>query len=249
MLAAVRTGTLDLTIVASGLMGTYAPEIGLLDMPFLFRDAEHGRVVLDGPVGEEYAKLAQRAGIPVLSWAENGVRHLTANRPIQRAADLKGLKLRVMPAPILREAFVAMGADASGLSFNLLYEALRVGTFDAQENPLNVTVDSRLYEVQSHLMLTAHTYSAAGIVASADLLEDLSATDRQALALSARAGVIASRQFVINSASSNLALLRNHGMTVLTDIDRASFQAAAESAMAAAAGRFGADRISRLRSA
>lgn len=248
MLASVRASTLDMTIVASGLLGTYAPEVGLLDMPFLFRDAARARAVLDGPCGQEYAEAAAAKGVPVLAWAENGMRNLTANRPVRNAAELRGLKLRIMPAPLLLDAFKAMGADAASLSFPLVYEALRVGKFEAQENPIPLIVSARFYEVQSHLMLTRHTYSAACIAASPDLMEDLSPADRQVFTKAARIGALRSREFVTKAEMTGVARLREQGMVVITDPDRASFIAAAAPAEAAAAQRFGADRIARLRS-
>ena len=249
LLTAVRNGTLDLAIVASGLLGSYAPEVGLLDMPFLFRDAAHAQAVLDGPIGQEYAALSKTAGTPVLAWAENGLRHLTANRALHSAADLKGLKLRIMSAPVLLESFRAMGADASELPVTLLYEALRVGNFDAEENPTAVILASKLYEVQSHLMLTGHTYSAACIAVSPDLLEDLSASDQEALAASARDGAAASRAFAVAAGPDEMKRLEACGMTIIADVDRASFQQAAEKAYLAMERRFGTERISRLRAA
>jgi len=247
MLTAVRASTLDMTIVASGLLGTYAPEIGLLDMPFLFRDTDHARAVLDGPCGEEYAEAAAAKGVPVLAWAENGVRNLTANRPVCNAAELRGLKLRIMPAPLLLNAFRAMGADAASLSFPLVYEALRVGKFEAEENPVGLILTSRFYEVQSHLMLTRHTYSAASIVISPDVLEDLSPADQRVFREAARVGAARSREFVEESEAAALAELRSRGMTVIADVDRPSFLAAAAVAEAEAAQRFGADQIAKLR--
>ena len=247
-LAGVQAGTLDLAMAASGLLGSQAPEIGLLDMPFLFRDTAHARAVLDGSIGSDYANLAAAKGIPVLAWAENGVRHMTANRPIRTAADLKGLKLRIMPAPLLLSAFQTMGADASVLSFQLVYEALRIGEFDAQENPVSTIISARFYEVQSHLILTGHTYSAACIVASSDLLEDLSPPDRLLFSAAAKAATTASRDFNDQASKSSLGWLRTQGMTVIEDPDRASFQQSAAPAEAAAALQFGGDRIARIRS-
>ena len=248
MLAAVRAGTLDLTIVASGLLGKYVPQIGLLDLPFLFRDSDHARAVLDGTTGSDYAEMCYAAGIPVLAWAENGLRHLTANRPIRSAAELKGLKLRIMPAPLLLQSFQLMGADASMLSMGLVYEALRIGQFDAQENPIAIIVASQLYEVQSHLMLTGHSYSAACVATSPDLIEDLSAADRKLLKAAGRAAADASRQFITRSLSSGLATLRSHGMTVVADLDIDSFRQAAARAFEAASAKFGSNEIDRLRS-
>ena len=247
MLDAVRSGTLGLTIVASGLLGSIVPEVGLFDLPFLFQGPAHAREVLDGPVGIEYAALCRKAGIPVIGWAENGVRHITASRPIRNVADLQGLKLRIMAAPLLLQSFRMMGADAASFSMSQLYEALRLGRFEAQENPVVVIVASQLYEVQTHLSLTGHTYSAACIAASQDLLEDLSQNDADVLMQAARKAVNRSREFVIVGEESGKEFLTNRGMTIVRDVDRDSFIEAAKPAHAFAAAKFGADRLAQLR--
>jgi tripartite ATP-independent transporter DctP family solute receptor len=247
MLGAVRAGTLDLTIVASGLLGTWIPEVGLFDLPFLFRSADHARSVLDGPVGTDYAKRCRDAGIPVIGWAENGTRHLTANRPIRNATELRGLKLRIMPAPLLLQSFRSMGADAASLSMTQLYEALRLGQFEAEENPVPIIIASQVYEVQTHLSMTAHTYSAACVAISQDLLEDIGPAETEAFMRGARDAVTASREFVIASERSGMDFLPRHGMAVVTDIDRESFLKAAGPAYALAASQFGADKLAQLR--
>ena len=247
MLGAVRAGTLDVTVVASGLLGAYVPETGLLDLPFLFNSADHARAVLDGPVGQTYATMCGAAGIPVLAWAENGVRHITSNRAVRTAADLHGLKLRIMPAPLLLQSFKAMGADAESLSMTQLYESLRVGAFDAQENPIPIIIASQLYEVQRFLSLTGHTYSAACIAVSQDVMEDLNDADQRVLLRAATAGVAASRAFVTLNEQSGTGFLQDHGMAIIRDLDRASFERAAEAAHALAAEQFGAGTLARLR--
>ena len=247
MLAAVRAGTLDLTIVASGLLGSYVPAAGLFDLPFLFKSVDQARRVLDGSIGRDYAAQCQAAGIPVLAWAENGLRHLTSNRPIRQPSDLQGLKLRIMPAPLLLQSFKAMGADARSLSIVQLYDALRLGQFDAEENPIPNIIFYQLFEVQSNLLLTGHTYSAACIAASPDMLDDLATADRALLMRGAEAGVAASRALVADVERTGLSFLREHGMTVVSDFDRAGFEAAAEPAHALAAEQFGAERLAQLR--
>ena len=249
LLASVHAGTLDLTAVSSALLAEYAPEIGLLDLPFLFRDNAHARTALDGDNGQELAELAKAKGLTVLAWGENGVRHLTGHRPIRNAADLQGLKLRVLPAPLLINAFRAMGAQAEALPFSQLYEALLTGRFEAQENTLQQIRSARLNEVQSHVTLTAHSYSAMAIVVSPDLIEDLDPADRKALNEAAHAAATQSRDYVSRTDELTTAALRNAGMTFVTDPDRENLRAAAAPAEAQAAARLGADRIARLRRA
>ena len=249
MIAGIRAGTIDLALTSSAVLSEYAPEVGLLDLPFLFRNAEHARAVLDGPEGAEMAAACTRNGVPVLAWGENGIRHMTGNRPFRSVADVKGLKLRVLPSPMLVDAFRAMGADAQSLPFTQVYEALRTGRFEAQENPMQLILTSRFFAVQSHLSLTAHTYTAMAIVASADLMDDLNETDRIAFAGAARAAADRSRDFVSRMDQEVAVTLHEQGMTIISEPDRRSFQEAAAPAEAKAAARFGADRIARLRDA
>ena len=249
MLASVQAGALDLTAVSSALLADYTPEIGLLDLPFLFRDTAHARRALDGVEGQALAALTKPKGLTILAWGESGIRHLTGAHPFRTAADLQGLKLRVLPAPLLINAFRAMGAQADALPFSQLYEALLTGRFEAEENTLQLIRSARLYEVQSHLTLTAHTYSAMAIVASSDLMEDLEPADRKSLFEAAQSAATLSRDYVSRTDDLTIAALRTAGMTIVTDPDRQNLMAAAAPAEAAAAAHLGADRISRLRHA
>ena len=249
MVAAVQAGTLDVAIATSAPIATYAPEFGLLDLPFLFRDAEQARAALDGPEGMELANLARAKGLAVLAWGENGFRHLSGNRPLRTAEALRGLKLRVLPAPLLLDAFRAMGADVEAIPYPQLYEALLTGRVEAQENPLQLIRDAHLHEVQSHVTLTAHAYSALAIVASADLMEDLAAPDQAALVAASRVAAARSREYAAEADIRATEALQAKGMIFVTDPDRQSFLAANAPAEAAAASRFGADRIARLRRA
>ncbi len=249
MLASVQAGALDLTAVSSALLADYTPEIGLLDLPFLFRNTAHARRALDGAEGESLAVLARPMGLTVLAWGESGIRHLTGSHAFRTPADLKGSKLRVLPAPLLINAFRAMGAQADPLPFSQLYEALLTGRFEAEENTLQLIRSARLYEVQTHLTLTAHTYSAMAIVASSDLLDDMTVADRDSLFEAARSAATLSRDYVSRTDDLTIAALQSAGMTIVDDPDRKALMAAAAPAEAAAAAHLGANRILRLRDA
>src|SRR5690606_27533814 len=107
---AVQLGTLDLVLTSTGPVPNFVPELAILDIPFLFRDYEHARSTLDGPVGQELLKKVEPVGVKALAWAENGVRHMTnSRRPVRTPEDLKGLKLRTMENPIHMAAYKAFG--------------------------------------------------------------------------------------------------------------------------------------------
>ncbi len=246
MADAVAAGTLDMTIAPIGTLATMAKEAGLVEMPFLFRDAAHARAALAGALGAHCAELLAPRNIIIGAWSEIGLRQVTANRPVRSAADLRGLKIRVPLSEVIMESFRVMGAAADALPFPQLSEALRTGRFDAQENPIGIIVAAGLAAHQSHLSLTGHVYTPGGIAISGDVMEELSAADRALVMAAARAGADASVAYTDRNDAEGLARLRAAGMTVVTDIDRDGLRAAAEPARARLASSFGADAVRRL---
>jgi TRAP-type C4-dicarboxylate transport system substrate-binding protein len=198
-----------------------------MDAPYLFRDVATARTVLDGPLGREFAALAAAQNIIVLAWAENGLRHITSNRPIRRPSDLKDFKLRVPPTSVMRDGLRALGADAKPYSFALLKEALRTGQFDGQENAIITIESARLNQVQSHVNLTGHIYDPGVILASADLMADM--TPVQQAALRACAGMAATkmRKVAADAQDQGIQRLAAAGMTVVSDVDIEALRAAA----------------------
>lgn len=246
-LKAVFDGALDMTLAPVGVAGAYSKLTGLIELPYLFRDAAHARQALDGALGKACAEELVKSQIVVLGWTEVGIRQMTANKPIRTVADLQGLKLRVPLSEPILETFRALGATADALPFAQLIEALRTGRFDAQENPINVIVGNKLNTVQSHLSLSRHAYTAFLLSISGDVLEELPAADRAVLAASAPAGVTASRSWADRVEADGLAKLRAAGMTIFEDIDRASFRDAAGAAGDRLAKLFGADALKTVR--
>lgn len=246
LLRGITNGTVPMAIAVTSLSANFVPEVALLDTPFLFGSVERGRGAMDGAVGAEYAELLKAKSINVLAWAENGLRHFTANRPIRTPADLRGLKLRVVQSPTIIANFRALGADANGLPWNEVHEALRTGTFEAQENPIGIIEAFRIAEVQRVLSLTGHVYSTAMILAADDVLEDLTAPQVAALRECAQRGAEQTRRFAETAQREGVVRLRASGMTVVEDVDTAAFQRAAQPLLAQLAERFGGDRVQRL---
>jgi len=240
-------GSLDLAVTASNVVAAIIPELGLLDAPFLFRDAGHARAVLDSAIGGELTELMHAKGANNLAWAENGLRHMTANKPIRRPKDMLGLHLRVPQSDVMVETFRALGADPEPMAFPQLFEALRTGRFEAEENPVATIVSAGFAQVQTCLSLTGHVYSAAFFIVSSDLLEDLDQRQRDALAVAARAGADASRMAASSGEQAGIEMLRNSGMTIVQDVDRAALAAAARPVVDAIAMRLGAQRAAEIR--
>src|SRR5580704_9638136 len=116
MLKAVQLGTVDMAFITGAPLPNFVPEIGVFNIPFLFRDAEHAHAVLDGPIGQSYLEKFREKGLVALAWGENGMRHLiNSKHEIRSAEDLKGLKLRLPQSDVMLAGFKALGADVNPL--------------------------------------------------------------------------------------------------------------------------------------
>jgi len=248
LIEAVQIGTLDMVITSSGPLPNFVPETQVLDLPFLFRDYEHARGVLDGEIGQELLAKVDETGMKALVWTENGFRHITNSlRPVHTPQDLAGLKIRTMENPIHLRAFEALGAAPTPMSFAELFTALQQGVVDAQENPIVVISVSRFSEVQDHLTLSGHLYSPAIIIMSQSRWDSLSEEEQGWFMEAARASVEVTRGRVTELEETGVDQLREAGMEVVTEIDRAAFEAAVQPAYEAYTQAYGEELVERIR--
>jgi len=153
----VRMGTLESALGGVANFQRNVPELGITVLPYLWKDLKRQFEVLEGPPGKELEKRMLAAGFHSLGFWDNGFRHVSNNRkPIETVDDLKGLKIRTLPTPVHTGFFKACGAAPTPMDFTELFEALRSGVVDAQENPPSMTYTARFYEVQKYYSLTGH---------------------------------------------------------------------------------------------
>ncbi|MCX7326678.1 MAG: DctP family TRAP transporter solute-binding subunit, partial [Hyphomicrobiales bacterium] len=230
---AVQIGTIECTITSTGPVGNFVPETRNLDVPFLFRDTAHARGVLDSPIGQEMLQRFPARGILAVAWLENGFRHMTnSRREVNTPADVRGLKVRTMENPVHMRAFQTLGALPTPMAFSELVPALQQGTVDGQENPIPVILNNNLNQVQRHLTLTGHVYSPAMLLCNPAFVNRLNADDRAALVQAGRDAAVANRARVTSDEQTGVDELRRRGMTVVTQVDSAAFQAALASGSA-----------------
>ncbi len=247
MIEGLQIGSLDIVITSTGPLGNFVPQVYALDLPFLFRDYDHARTVLDGDIGQELLEEIGQNQLVGLAWSENGFRHVTnSQRPVLTPADLDGLKLRTMENRVHMEAFSQMGAAPTPMAFPELFTALQQGVVDGQENPVTVITASNFWEVQSHVSLTGHVYSPAVILASPTLLDSLTDEQRGWFFQAAAASAEATRAEVNRLEDAGVALLRENGMEVITDIDKAPFAELAQPAYAVYTDEYGTELVERI---
>src|SRR5256886_8706323 len=149
--------SVDYAVVAPSHMSTFAKTAPLMDMPFLFRDLDHWNKVLDSdglkPIADEVAK---KADVLIIGYAGGGVRNIIANKPVRNMAELKGLSVRVMGAPIQTAMFQAIGATPTVIAYNEVYNAIQTGVIQGAENEAAGLEQMKFYEVGPEISLTQH---------------------------------------------------------------------------------------------
>jgi tripartite ATP-independent transporter DctP family solute receptor len=245
---AVQLGTLDLTFTSTGPVPNFVPEVAILDIPFLFRDYNHARSTLDGPIGQDLLQKFPAKGIVALAWGENGFRHMTnSKRAVNSPDDLKGLKMRTMENPVHIQAYKQFGIIPTPMAFTEVFTALQQGTVDGQENPLSVITSAKFDQVQKYLSLTGHVYSPALFLMNKAAWDKLSPADKQAFLDAAKEGVKANRARVDDDERKAVADLRSKGMNVVENVDKSKFQATLTPTYADFGKKFGQDNIDKIR--
>jgi tripartite ATP-independent transporter DctP family solute receptor len=245
---AVQLGTQELTFTSTGPVPNFVPEVAILDIPFLFRDYNHARSTLDGPIGQDLLGKFPSKGIVALAWGENGFRHMTnSRRAVNAPDDLKGLKMRTMENPVHIQAYKAFGIIPTPMAFPEVFTALQQGTVDGQENPLSVITAAKFEQVQKHLSLTGHVYSPALLLMNKSAWDKLSADDKKAFTEAAREAVKANRARVDDDEKKAVTDLRAKGMNVVETIDKSKFQATLGPTYADFGKKFGQDNIDKIR--
>jgi tripartite ATP-independent transporter DctP family solute receptor len=180
MVDALREGRLDMAGPDTATLVRVSKPFGVINFPFLLANEGDADLLLDSPFGRDLLATLPAHNIVGLGFWENGFRNLTNNRaPVTRRTDFQHLKVRVMPNAMFQDTFASLGANPLQLPFPEVYESLRSGKVEAQENPLITINASKFYEVQKHLTLSRHAYSALAVLVSKPVWDGLSAADRR----------------------------------------------------------------------
>ena len=178
--SAMQGGTLDMNVGNASLLAGNVKEFAIFDLPFLFHTREEAYAVMDGPVGKKLFDLLPQKGLVGLAYWELGFRDINnSERPIEKAEDLEGLKMRVIPTPIYVDFMNALGANAVPMPFTETYTALETGAIDGMTNPLINVKDSKFYEVTDYLTITNHMYNPQAVTISKITWDKLSDTEKK----------------------------------------------------------------------
>jgi tripartite ATP-independent transporter DctP family solute receptor len=211
----VRNNTLEAAIPGAAQLSTYTPEIGVTVLAYIFKTDASMFGVLDGPIGDYIdAKLAQ-ANFHNLGWYKNGFRSVTNDkRPIQKLEDLEGLKLRVLPSPSVIAFFKEVGVNPMHIDWAELFEAMKKGVVEGQENPPFFVWLGKVYEMNKYYSFTKHMNEPGILVLSKKWYDKLPEDLRLMVDVAAKKAEMWERAKMTESNAESLEKLKKAGMQI-----------------------------------
>ncbi|HZY18445.1 MAG TPA: TRAP transporter substrate-binding protein [Ramlibacter sp.] len=180
--SSLQSGVQEMSAPATTSLAGTVKEFGLVDFPFAVGSYAEADALLDGPFGQALLAKLPEKGLVALGYWDLGFRNVTnSKRPITRAEDLDGLKIRVIPNPVFLDTFKAFKANPVPMPFAELFVALETRAVDGQENPYAVILSNKFYEVNKFVSATNHVYAANIILVSKRFWDRLSATEQKIL--------------------------------------------------------------------
>jgi TRAP-type C4-dicarboxylate transport system substrate-binding protein len=227
-----ESGVLTLGYQSSSYLTDRVGELGFVDLPFLFARRDQARGAMDGKLGEFLAgKIEDRVNYRILGWYENGFRHISNRlRTIRTPADLKGMRIRVLPSDVQARTFELRGAVPLRWDLTEAIAAIKAGTIDAQENPFANTVTYGVHKFHHYHSVTNHFYISRPIFLNRTAFEawpkDLQDAMREAVA----ASVVYQRELAIEEDKSARQAIVDQGCEIaeLTADEHAQFVRAVE---------------------
>ncbi|MDR1740262.1 MAG: DctP family TRAP transporter solute-binding subunit [Synergistaceae bacterium] len=249
LIEGLTMGTIDGALVGGSSFQALDPKFGIEELPYAFATNEEAYKAFDGPLGAALFAILADKGVVGLSWWENGFRHISNNKhPIEKPADLVGIKIRVTPQKMRLDTFTALGASPMPIPFGELYSALQQGVVDAQENPLAIFVSNAFGEVQKYLSLTGHIWTSAVLCVNSDVWAKVSNSDKEAFLTLAAKWRDAERKMIRDADANLVATIRASGVTV-SEVDKKPFRDAVQPVWKEFEPVFGAELMELLRAA
>lgn len=212
----VRNGTIEMGIPGM-IMQSSIEKLQVPEWPFLFKDYEHVKKVLNGPIGEELtADLEPVHGVKPLAWSANGFRMASANRTIESMEDFKGFRMRTPNIPNYIELWERLGTNVQPLAISEVFTALEQKVIDGQENPIATLRASGWYEVQTDVLESNHMFSPNLYIINKAFYDSLSPEHQQIIEEAAKEAAAYEFQLMENSYEEDKAFLEENGIKFTT---------------------------------
>jgi len=228
MVEQVQSGTLDMADITTAVVANFVPEVAMFDLPFIWPSRGVAYAVLgDSELCRIIADAFPKRGMAAIGWGENGFRDLTnVKRPIRTPADVKGLKIRVMEAPVYLDTWQALGASPVAMPFPEVYNGLQQGIIDAQENPMLTAILMKYTEVCPYATVMNYSLAESVKIINIDLWKRLNPEQQQILREAGQLALKANREGTLYQMAGELAKLESAGHVRILSLnaeERAAF--------------------------
>ncbi|HEX7551856.1 MAG TPA: TRAP transporter substrate-binding protein [Candidatus Methylomirabilis sp.] len=227
LMEGMQVGTVDLVSCSLGVAASFVPELNVMNLPFLFRDARHYTEVANGPIGKKLLKAVEPKRLvglgfyaPVFRVPQNNV------RPINTPADFKGLRMRLMEVPLHMDTYKALGASPLPLPFGELYTALQLKTVDGNENAPATLYSERFYEVQKYVSLLPVFSNGAILLMSQATWNKLTPAQREIITSSVPDALAVGDRDYLAMDEKGLQVMKAAGLQINTPTDLTPFREA-----------------------
>jgi TRAP-type transport system periplasmic protein len=226
----VESGLLTVGYQSSSYLTDRVPELGFVDLPFLFETNAQARSAIDGALGAYLTdKIEEKCNYRILGYFENGFRHIS-NRlhPVRTPEDLTGMKIRVLPSDVQARTFALLGAEPRRMDLTEAIAGVVDGSLDAQENPFANTVTYNVHKHHRYHTLTSHFYISRPIFAHRDSVDAWPEDIRSAMYDIMRDAIALQRDLSEQEAQESYAAIEAEGGDIihLSDAEREAFKAA-----------------------
>lgn len=248
----MQTGTCDMAVMTNAYVSSYVPANGSLDLPFIFKDLDQARTVVDGEYGQALIDNLESTGVKCLAFSEGGFRQLcTREKGVKSPADLDGLKIRCMETKTYLSAYKSLGVNATPMAWGELLTALQQGTVDGCDAPLSVLYTNGFPDICKYIDNVNLFYSPLPVCISGMVYDGLSAEDQQILIDAAKEAAKVARANNDASAERMEKDLTEQGMTIIkeSEVDNAAFQATVQPCYDEMASYIGQEWIDKLQAA
>lgn len=227
MIEQAQIGALQMARISVGPVGTVVKELNVFNMPFVFRNEEHMRKVIDGEIGREMLdKISSNPATKLigLCWMDSGSRNIYTKQPVRKPADLAGIKIRMMGNPIFVDTLNAMGGNGISMGFSELYTAMQTGVVDGAENNPPTFVTHNHYQIAKYYSLTEHLIIPEILVFSRATWEKLSKEDQDLIRKYGAEAQQEQRKLWDEMVGKSVEKLKEAGVTIVSDVDKEAFR-------------------------
>ncbi|WP_028893353.1 DctP family TRAP transporter solute-binding subunit [Syntrophorhabdus aromaticivorans] len=228
----VQGGTLQMTAVTAGVLANFVPQIGIIELPFIYPNREVAYKVLDDKeVKERFTRYCDAKGFVFIGYTENEFRDLTnSKRPVRKPTDMKGLKIRVLESPMMIDTFRALGANPTPLPFPEIYNALQQKVIDGQDNPIYTSILMKFTEVNKFATITNHILTECPTVVNKAFWNSLTPEQQKIFREAAEVQIKVNREGNAKNRVDALAKAKAQkvDVTILTNKERDAFKKAVQ---------------------